>query len=182
MQDQTDGELIARVAEGDRVAMRALYERNADAATRFARRYLADPAAAADAVHEAMLAVWTKAASFDGRSSGRTWLLGIVRYKALDSARRLARSPVAEPAEGIADEGPDPARSAELASDARAVRAAMETLSPAHRSVLHLAFYEDLSYPEIARIEGVPLGTVKTRVHHAKRRLAEALERGVRAR
>lgn len=178
MRDETDADLIARVARGDRRAMRTLYERHAEAATRFARRYLADPVAAADAVHEAMLVVWTRAERYDRRSAGRTWILGIVRYKALDLARRAARMPVAEAEDTLADDAPGPAEAAALASDARAVRAAMKTLSPPHRAVLHLAFYEELPYPEIAEIEGIPLGTVKTRVLHAKRRLARALAEG----
>lgn len=176
MDDRTsDADLLVRAGAGDREAMRVFYERHAEGATRFAHRYTNDAAASADAVHEAMLTVWRDAARFGGRASARTWLFAIVRNKAVDLLRCSMREVASEADETLADFTTNPEEAAELASDARRVRAAMEMLSPNHRAVVHLAFYEEMSYRDIADVLEVPVGTVKTRVHHAKRLLAHLL-------
>ena len=124
-----------------------------------------------------MLDVWRAAGRFEGRSQPRSRLLAIVRNKAVDHLRRTGRETPAEPDETIPDGAADPETVAANAQDARRVRACLSKLKDAHRSVLHLAFYEELTYGEIAEAEGVPLGTIKTRVFHPKKLLAHCLGR-----
>jgi RNA polymerase sigma-70 factor (ECF subfamily) len=172
--DETD--LLRRVGAGDRAALKALYDRHSDALQRFLRYRLRDPFEAGDVVHEVFLEIWRGAARFEGRASPRTWIFGIARRKAVDRMRRGAREvTMPEPGAGIADEWPDPESVVAVASDAARLRACIGTLSDFHRSAIHLAYYEELSYGEIAAIEGVPVGTVKTRVMHAKRLLLHCL-------
>jgi RNA polymerase sigma-70 factor (ECF subfamily) len=83
---------------------------------------------------------------------------------------------LAEPDEALPDEAaPDPEAVAAAASDAARVRGCIQGLSEAHRSAIHLAFYQELPYGDIAEIEGVPVGTIKTRILHAKRLLMHCL-------
>lgn len=176
--DETDPALLLRVAKGDEGAMRLFYERHHDGAHRFVRSRLNDDGeVASDAVHEAMLEVWRRAASFDGRSNVRTWLFAIVRNKAIDRLRRERREVSAEPDGNVPDGSPDPETVTANAQDARRVRACMAALRPEHRTAIHLAFYEEMTHAEIAAVEGVPMGTIKSRVHHAKRLLAYCLGR-----
>jgi RNA polymerase sigma-70 factor (ECF subfamily) len=74
-----------------------------------------------------------------------------------------------------ADTAPDPEAVALAASDAERVRSCLSKLKPAHLTVIRLAFYEDMTYAEIAEVEGAPEGTIKTRIFHAKKLLMRCL-------
>jgi RNA polymerase sigma-70 factor (ECF subfamily) len=95
--------------------------------------------------------------------------------------RQRARVALADLDAEAPDEAPDPEAVLAAASDAAQVRDCIDRLSDAHRSAIHLAFWGDLSYGEIAEIEGVPIGTVKTRILHAKRLLRYHLDRSAGA-
>jgi RNA polymerase sigma-70 factor (ECF subfamily) len=172
-----DGALLARVAAGDMAALRALYLAHADAVQRFVRTRLRDEFEVADIVQDTMLSVWRGAAGFEQRSTVRAWMLTLARNKVIDHLRKQARLSVAEPDETVPTEDPDAEAVIAAAEDTRRVRACIETLSERQRAVVHLAFYEDLSYSEIAAIEKVPEGTVKTRIFHAKKLLMRCLSR-----
>ena len=175
--ENRDTELLARVAAGDMAAMRALYLAHADAVQRFVRTRLRDEFEVADIVQETMLSVWRGAAGFEQRSTVRGWMLTLARNKIIDHVRKQARMSVAEPDEAIPADDPDPEAVIAAAEDAGRVRDCVEKLSDRQRAVVHLAFFEELSYPEIAVIENVPEGTVKTRVFHAKKLLMRCLSR-----
>ncbi|MGG7566789.1 RNA polymerase sigma factor [Rhodovulum sp. DZ06] len=175
--DADDRLLLARIARGDKAAMRALYERHHDALFAFARLRAGDEAAAADAVQDAMLEVWRKAGAFSGRSAARTWIFAIARNKLVDRARRSGRLSFTDETPERADEAPGPAAVLEAAQDAARVRACLARLTEAQRAAVRLAFFEDLPYPDVAAREGVPVGTVKTRIHHAKKALMRCLGR-----
>ena len=102
-------------------------------------------------------------------------MFGIARNKAVDRMRRGAREVLAEPDDSLPDDAPNPEAVVVAASDAARVRECMGRLSDTHRSAIHLAFWRELPYGEIAEIEGVPVGTVKTRILHAKRLLMHCL-------
>lgn len=169
-------ELLARIAEGDEAALSQFYRTYHARVYAFVLRRLSDPAEAAEILNEVMLEIWRKAGRFEGRSQALTWVLGIANNKALDALRRRGRREVEELDESLPDE--DAAPAAELlaaAQNAEFVRRCMEKLSDTHRLMVHLAFFEDLPYPDIARVANCPVGTVKTRVFHAKRLLKECL-------
>jgi len=172
---ESDEALIARIASGDKAAMKLLYDRLSDALYRFLQTRIRDPFEAADLMQETFLEVWRGAGRFEGRSSARTWIYGIARNRTIDRLRRSGREILSEPDDTIADDSPDPEALAEAASDAEKVRHCMEGLSEAHRSAIELAFFQDLPYREIAEIEGVPAGTVKTRILNAKQLLKRCL-------
>jgi RNA polymerase sigma-70 factor (ECF subfamily) len=171
-----DATLIQRIgAAGDKAAMKALYERHSDALYRFLRARLGDPFEAADVMQETFLEIWRAASRFEGRSAARTWMFGIARNKAVDRMRRGSREVASELDDRAPDEAPNPEAMAVAASDAERVRECIGRLSETHRSAIHLAFWRELPYGEIAEIEGVPVGTIKSRVMHAKRLLMHCL-------
>ena len=167
--------LAARIAGGDEAALADLYNQYSGPLTGFVSHWLGDPNDASDIVHETFIDVWRKADRFAGRASLKSWIYTIARNKAVDRNRRAVRTVYTDTPPEMIDTGADASVSLEALDDASAVRAAMDTLKPAHRAAIHLAFFEDLSYKEIAEIEGCPVGTVKTRVLHAKRLLMHAL-------
>jgi len=132
---------------------------------------------AADVVNDVMLQVWKNAHRFEGRSKVKTWVLGIANHKVLDVFRKRGRVQFDELDDQIADESSD-AGLAEiaLAQDAKSIQHCMEKLSQSHRQVVHLAFFEDMPYPEIAETINCPTGTVKTRMMHAKNNLKRCLQ------
>ncbi len=174
---QADMALVQRIAAGDKTAMRELYETHAGPLGSFVRNWLADPNQAADLVHETMLVVWKNAHKFEGRSSLKSWIFSIARNKSIDSNRKNSRMTYTDEVPETADDqmGADDLLAA--AQNAAGLRAAMRELSENHRRVLHLAFFEDLKYHEIAEIEGCPTGTVKTRIMHAKKKLAQTVKK-----
>ncbi len=173
--EETDEGLLARMAQGDEDALATFYRRHEAPLFRFILSRVNDSFEAGDLVIEVMHEAWRSAARFQGRSAVRSWLFGIARHKALDRVRSQSRHR-AEPLEE-GDEVPDINALDAMASaeNADAVRHCMEGLSEQHREVVHLAFYEDLSYSEIAQIADCPEGTVKTRIFHAKKALKACL-------
>lgn len=176
----TDGEestesLLLRVGRREVDALDALYARLGRLAFSVAYRVLNDQEAAEDVVQEAFLSVWRRAESYQPeRASARTWLLTVVRYRAIDVARARAARPYASSLDdALALAGPDgdPADDALGRIDAEGVRAAVLNLPTDQRTTVELAFFGGLSYPEIAVRMGAPLGTVKSRMRLALERL-----------
>lgn len=176
-EETADDALLARVADGDRSAMRVLYLRHAQSAQRFVQSRLRDQFEVSDVVQSAMLEVWRTAGRFQGRSSVRSWILSIARNKMIDHIRKDARTELSEPDDTVPDDAPTAEVVIANAQDAARVRACVDELNAQQRAAIHLAFFEDLSYGEIAEIENVPDGTIKTRVFHAKKLLLRCLSR-----
>jgi RNA polymerase sigma-70 factor (ECF subfamily) len=168
--------LLRDVARGDTGALTELYRQVEAPVHAYAASRLGRQEAAAEVLHEVMLEVWRRADTFRGDSRPLTWILGIARYKILDQRRRSDRwKPAPPPSRELPDPAAGPAERLESHARRDAVREALEHLSDGHREVIHLAFYQDLSYPEIACLLDIPPGTVKTRVFHAKKALRRRL-------
>ena len=172
-----DKELLRRIAEDDAKAMKLFYERHHNALYAFLVSRGADQATVADVVQDAMLEVWRSAGSYAGASAVKTWLFAIARNKLVDKVRKNARLVVTDDVPDSIDESANPEDAAVAAGEAGRVRACLEKLKPAHYTAIRLAFYEDLTYDEISRIEDVPQATIKTRVFHAKKLLMKCLSR-----
>ncbi len=155
--------------------MKVLYDKYSGALFHFARNYLADENDASDIVHETMMEVWRNAARFEGRSSIKSWIFTIARNKSIDRNRKGRRLQYTDTLPDHEDETLNPADAMEAAQDEELIRACVRKLNENHRNIIHLVFFQNLSYQEIARIEDIPLGTVKTRVLHAKKKLVHIL-------
>jgi len=170
-----DMQLVSRIIEGDQNAMRDVYDAYSGPLQNFVKSWLADPHEAADIVHETMLEVWRRADRFQGRSSLKSWIFSIARFKSIDKNRKGSRLSYTDKEPEIVDESISPSDALAASQQADQIRASISTLSEAHQRVIHLAFYADMSYKEIAQIEDCPVGTVKTRVLHAKKLLMRSL-------
>jgi RNA polymerase sigma-70 factor (ECF subfamily) len=175
-----DGQaLLRRIAAGEEAAMAEFYRAYENSLYRFILSRLNDPFEAADILNEVMLEVWRGAGRFQGRSTVKSWIFGIARHKALDRLRSRQRNAARageEPSEDIPDaDAVDPAEAIAATQNAGFVKHCLERMSAAHREVLHLTFFEDLTYGQIAEIAGCPEGTVKTRMFHAKRAMQHCL-------
>lgn len=177
----SDGDLLRSIGAGDARAVGELYDRYASMLLPLALRIVRDRAEAEDVVHDAFVAVSDRAGQYVAeRGSVAGWLVTLVRNLSIDRTRRrdrrgaLTRDVLAhEPAEVV--ENPE-SLTVGAAERAR-VRRALDSLPEAQRLTLEVAFYEGLSYPEIAAREGVPLGTIKSRAARAIAALREALAR-----
>jgi RNA polymerase sigma-70 factor (ECF subfamily) len=170
-------DLLRAVAAGDSDALADLYRHLESSIYAFAMSRLGDREQAAEVLHEVMLEVWRRAGTFRGRSRPATWVLGIARHKIFDALRRSKRwRPEPPPDEAVPDTtAPAPFERLHRGERRDAVLGALAALSDDHREVIHLAFYQDLSYPEISRLLDIPEGTVKTRVFYAKKAMRRRL-------
>ncbi len=169
--------LLRKIARGDEQALGEFYRIFESRIYAFALSRLNNPHASGDVLNEVMLAVWQGAARFRGRSDVATWVLGIAHHKIMDQLRTQSK----HSAEDLDPEMPDD-RDENIGSmvkrfeDSEYLRRAFDELTDAHRQVLHLAFYEDLSCREISEIIGCPETTVRTRIFYAKKALKRWFE------
>jgi RNA polymerase sigma-70 factor (ECF subfamily) len=173
---EADVVLVGRVAGGDTAALAALYRRHADGLFAFLRQYARDRMVAEEILQDTLLAVWRSAHLYAGRSGVRTWMFGIARRQAHNRLR--VHEPRKLPLDGLAgwaDPAPGPAEWAIASAQRAAIADAFAVLAPHHREMLALAFAARLPHREIAEILGVPVGTVKSRLHHARAALHRAL-------
>jgi RNA polymerase sigma-70 factor (ECF subfamily) len=174
--ENPDRALLARIARGDQQAMEHFHRRHSGRVHRFALARVDDPLEADAITNDVMMKVWDEAGAYRGTSSVTTWVLGIAYHRAMDSLRSRYRHAAAPLDEGLVDDAAvDMTALMETVQDARRVQAALARLDPQYRTVLHLAFFEDLPYEQIAKILGCPEGTVKSRVFHGKQLLKRYL-------
>lgn len=172
-----DSTLLEAIVTGDGRAMHVLFARHSARVYRFILRLTRRESLAEDLLNEVFIEAWRQAGKFEGRSQVSTWLLGIARYKTLNAMRQRQDEALNEDALAQIE---DPADSAETmveqADRASKLRRCLCQLSPAHREIIDLVYYHEKSVAEAGEIVGVPPGTVKTRMFHARKRLAELLE------
>lgn len=180
MNEADDLALVAAARSGDRAALEALLVRHHPKVLGLCRRLLADGRDAEDAAQEALLAVCRGLDRFDGRSAFTTWLYRITTNTCLDELRRRRRRPAAVPD----DPGDEPApggsthRSIDPATVVTArvdVDRALALLPVEYRVAVVLRDGCDLDYAEIARLTGVPDGTVRSRIARGRAALARLL-------
>ena len=167
-----DEELVRRFLRGDDDAFAALVRRHEARVYNLAFRLLGNPDDAREAAQEAFVTCVRKLRSFRGDSAFGTWLYRVASNAAYDVLRRRRRTPV--PVEELPepDASPDMADAGAVAVD---VQRALERVPREFRLVLVLHDVEGLPYEEIATIVGVPVGTVKSRIHRGRVALGRAL-------
>ena len=174
---QSDRELVERVAKGDRAAVRLLFMRHHARVYRFAARQTGSDMMADDIANEVFLELWRQAPAFEGRSEVSTWLLGIARFKALSALRKKKEEWIGDDdAAAIPDTADTPEVAVMKDDKATALRGMVNGLPEEHRTVIDLAYYHAKSVAEIAEILSIPVATVKTRMFYARKKLGEALQ------
>jgi RNA polymerase sigma-70 factor (ECF subfamily) len=176
-QNANDDLLLQRIAQGDKIAMHALYARHNLRTYRFILRIVGNTSTAEDLVSHVFLDVWRTAAQFEGRSQVSTWILAIARFKALTALRNRKHEELdQDEVLAIADDAETPEASLNRQQTNATLRRAIDKLSAAHREVIDLVYYHEKSVEEVSKIIGVPASTVKTRMFYARKQLADLLK------
>lgn len=172
-----DLDLIRRMQAGDDDAVRELYALYGQRLYAYALRLTNDPATAEDVTQNTLVTAWRTARTFRGEGRLIAWLLGIVHHTAMKAIRSNTNyiEEVAE--ENFSGDQPSPEEQAQVKDERRWVRQGMQSLSPEHRAVLELIFYQELSLNETAQVLNIPLGTVKSRLSYARDHLRGVLTR-----
>jgi RNA polymerase sigma-70 factor (ECF subfamily) len=169
--------LVEALGRGDATALRALYHRYAALAFTVAARVL-DAGAAEGVVQDVFLAIWNRRETFDpDRGSFRGWIARIARNRALNEVRRQRGAVRAseDALASVADDALEPDESLWAEHRRAAIRAAVDVLPGPQRAALSLAFFDELSHEQVAAALHIPVGTAKTRIRLAMRRLAPVL-------
>jgi RNA polymerase sigma-70 factor (ECF subfamily) len=180
-----DEELMSFVDRKDANAFEVLYDRHGGPAYSLAYRIVGDRTAAEDVAQEAFLSIWRSRARFDrARGSVRSWVLSIVRNRAIDSLRRGGAN---APALDLDDETLLDSRPAEELTEDEAIRretsnelrGALEELPADQSRVIHLAYFGGFSHSEIAEMLNMPLGTVKGRMRLGLEKIRAQIAEGM---
>lgn len=186
--DPSDHSLLRRLRAADGDALTVLYDRYAATVHGLTRSILRDDRLAEEATHDVFLNLWKNPDAYDSsRGPFAGWLFRVARNRAIDLLRRRREQPFGtmainddgdpvDPASFLVDTDPDPADQAVSTLQREAVRAAMRRLSEDHRHLLELAYFTGMTQSEIASHLNRPLGTVKTQIRAAMRRLAEFMK------
>ncbi|GIM91851.1 RNA polymerase sigma factor [Paractinoplanes toevensis] len=171
----SDDELAERLRDGDEKALRVAYDRHGATVLYLAQRLLGNRADAEDVTQLTFVAAWTGRDGYDPqRGTMLGWLLGIAKRKAVDRLRSAARDQrVAETVRAQVP-APDEAEPPERIIDRLIVADELSRLPTEQRRTLELAFFDDLTHPQIAAVTGLPLGTVKS---HIRRGMANLRRR-----
>ena len=177
----SDEALVERTLAGDLSAFETLVERHRDVVYRVARRIVGEDEAD-DVAQDAFLRAFHRLSLFRGESPFRSWLLRITHNAALNA---LTRRRVAPLDDADTNDGEPvavatvraPAEQLEVSERRRRLAGKLQEIGPPHRAVLVLRDIEGLSYEEIAEVMETPVGTVKGRLHRARRELIEILRR-----
>jgi RNA polymerase sigma-70 factor, ECF subfamily len=171
--------LVLRAGRGDRIAFAELVRRHQGKVRALLLRLCADRSLADDLAQEVFMRAYRGLVGFEGRSSFGTWVYRI-SYNVYLNHRTRTRAYAALPEDyDVRAAAPDDALSAPRADLRRDLEAAIAELPERYRAVIVLYYLQEFSYPEIAEILELPLGTVKTHLHRAKRMLRGAMGGGL---
>ena len=172
----SDSKLLDLVNHGHEGAFAELYHRYSSDIFNYSLRLVSRPSVAEDLLQEIYVAVWQSAGTFRGKSSFKTWLFRIAHNKSMSWLRSFYRTQELEFDESIIpDEGINPDTQSVLNWRAEMVQQALNELSPNHRAVIELFYFTGLSYQQISKVVGCPIGTVKSRMSHAIQHLNRIL-------
>jgi len=179
--DPSDGQLLDLVAAGDHGAFAALAERHRDLVRRQTQRIVRDDAAAEDLVQETLLRVWLRAGQWNGDGSATAWILRIATNLALNHLRSRQRHPEALLPEPVGEDeecdfGPSADDELLRAERSAVLRRLVDALPEEKREVMRLVYDAGLEVQDAADALGIPEGTAKSRLHHARKRVARDWE------
>lgn len=173
-----DKRLANRIQQGDRRAFEEFVDSYGARVHRLVRRYVENPSDAEDVTQEVFVDLYRNIGSFRGESALSTWVYRVAVNRCLRHCQRLRPDSVAyeeQTAQAEEDWQSDPALAATRRELSDKVQGALNLLSPLHQDVVILCQLHGLTYQECASILGIPVGTVKSRLSHAFRRLRESL-------
>ena len=184
----SDEELLGKFQSGRREAFGALVRRYQAELFGYLRRYLGDHTLAEDVIQNTFLQVFLKISQYEPGRAAKPWLYTIATHQAIDALRRQSRHQVLSIDQNRDDDSqsslpqlmslaeskqPSPLEQVEGEERRELVRAGVERLPDFLKQVLILAYYQGLKYSDVAEIVGIPVGTVKSRLHSALVKLQE---------
>lgn len=172
-----DLNLVQRIAAKDDSALQELYAAYGQRLYNYALRLTADPSQAEDVIQDALVSIWRMAGKFRGEGRLLAWLMGIVHHTAIKSLRHRSTPISDEMEQFLPANDPLPEEQAQSNQQARSIQKGLQHLSPEHRAVLDLVFYQGFSLQETANVCGCPVGTVKSRLSYARQQLRGYLNR-----
>jgi RNA polymerase sigma-70 factor (ECF subfamily) len=170
--DRSDVQVLAAIADGDRAALRVLYDRHAPWLTLRLARRCADPGLVDETVQDTFLAVWRGAGRYRGDGDVAGWVWGIAIRRLIDALRRRPRSELLVAA---VDDRRTVEEEVLLGVELGDLGGALQRLSPELRAVVQATVLDGLTSREAGRLLGIPAGTVKTRMMRARAQLREEL-------
>ncbi|WP_426114041.1 sigma-70 family RNA polymerase sigma factor [Massilia sp. PWRC2] len=180
---------LQAAAKRDAAAFRLLYDASSSKLFGFALRILNKRELAEEVLQESYVAIWNNAANYQSHlAAPMTWMATIVRNKAFDHLRRTNNTVDidtqqfdSEVINALQDPQRTPIEALQMSGDAKALAWCMSALEGAHRQVVALAYYHDLSHSEVASQMKLPIGTVKTWIRRSLEKLRVCLAKGERA-
>lgn len=174
----SDHELLVAISRRDQRAMEELFDRHESQVYRFILRSFKDQGLAEDVTAETFCEVWrAAAATFKGQARVSTWLTAIARNLAISMLRRRSEQALDETAAlGIEDAADNPEVTAAKKQRDAIVARCLNSLSPIHRELIDFFYFQDKSIAEVAKLTGVPVNTVKTRMFRARNLMGELLK------
>ncbi|OYY79657.1 MAG: RNA polymerase subunit sigma [Sphingomonas sp. 28-62-20] len=172
-------DVLVRTGNEDRAALSELYSLTSAKLFGIVLRICGERQAAEDVLHEVYLTVWKRASGYEpGRASPITWLATIARNRAIDwrRAQGVRQSMPIEDAPPIADKAPLASESMVTDEENRRLHLCLDTLDDPQRVAIRTAFFEGVTYAELAERQSVPLGTMKSWVRRGLLRLRECVE------
>jgi RNA polymerase sigma-70 factor (ECF subfamily) len=172
--------LLSQIALGNRAAFAQLYQATANRLFGICLRVLAQRSEAEDALQDVYTSVWRKASQFDpAKASATAWLAMIARNKSIDRLRSMpfqqARASL-DLAQNIEDPAASPAQAVQTATDRAQLEHCLERLEPKRQSLIRSAFFDGLTYEELAAKIEAPLGSIKSWIRRGLLQLRECLD------
>ncbi len=171
---------ISAVALGDRHAYRRLYDATSPKLFAVALRILRDESRAEDVLQDSFVNVWNGAAGYNSSlSAPMTWMVTIVRNRALDYIRRVDHRTIElddDLAAVLESDQPTPAQSAIHAQDAAALHRCLKRLDAGQRQAIAFAYFQGLTHSELAATMRIPIGTVKTWIRRGLEKMKRCLD------
>lgn len=171
-------QLLRAVADGDKRAFDALYQRSSAKLFGVCMGMLRERGAAEDALQEVYTSVWRRASSFDpARAAAMTWLITLTRNRCIDHLRRHREAPLDDAAaRALVDPQPLPVAEAERGEQRQRLEHCLERLEPTQKNAVRAAFFSGSTYKELATRADVPLATMKSWIRRSLIRLRACLE------
>jgi RNA polymerase sigma-70 factor (ECF subfamily) len=172
---------IERALEGDQLAFGQLVQSYERPVYNLTYRMLGDSAEAEDAAQETFLRAYNKLATYEPNLKFVNWLLSIASHHCIDILRRKNRAPQLSldgplPPEYLTSSAPRPDQTVSKNQERARVRQVLDTLDPTYRAAVVLRYWYDLSYQEIAEMMDTTESAIKSRLHRARRMMAEGLK------
>lgn len=181
--DQETTRLLERIAQGDASAVETVYRQYYGTVSAFVRMQIADSGAVEEIVDDVFMVLFSSASQFRGESAFKTWLLGIARNLCHNWLRQMSREPVAgmdvtdEELSGLMDQAWPALDHLQQQQIQAIVRLCLDRLPPPQKEALFWVFFEEMSLEETAKALSCAIGTVKSRLFHAKAKVADCVKR-----